>query len=97
MHARVSSYDLTGATKEDVVAAFDTARLAVEDIPGNQGGMLLVDIAQGKALTITLWESEQALRDSEQRANTLRREAAGSAGMSITGVDAYEVALEFGP
>jgi heme-degrading monooxygenase HmoA len=96
MHARVSSYDLTGATKEDAVKAFDDARVTLEDMPGNKGGMLLVDTAQGKALTITLWETEQALRDSAERANALRREAAGSAGMSVTAVNAYEVALEFG-
>jgi len=96
MHARVSYYDLGTASKDDATNAFDSARDAVESMPGNKGGMMLVDTENGKAITITLWETEQALRDTEQAANALREQAAGGAGMSISGVEAYEVALEFG-
>jgi heme-degrading monooxygenase HmoA len=95
MHARVSFYDLGGASKDDAARAFEGAVRAVKEMTGNKGGMLLVDRADGKAITITYWENDQALRDSTKQANTAREQAAGGAGMTITGVEAYEVALEF--
>jgi len=58
--------------------------------------MLLVSPDTGKAITITFWESEEALRATEQQANQTRQQAAGSAGMEIVNVEAYEIALEFG-
>ena len=96
MHARVSFYELGSASRDDAVRAFEGARGAVEEMEGNRGGMLLVDTDGGKAITITFWESEDALRASEQRADDARREAAGGAGMSISAVERYEVGLEFG-
>ncbi len=96
MHARVSFYELAGASQDDAVHAFEAARDAVQRMQGNQGGMLLVDPLGGKAVTITLWESEDALRATEQQANQTRQEAASSAGMKIMGVEAYEVAMDFG-
>jgi heme-degrading monooxygenase HmoA len=95
MHARVSFYELGSASKDEAARAFEGAVEAVKDMEGSRGGELLVDTANGKALTITYWESEQALRDSTQRANSVREQAAGSANMSITAVEVYEVALEF--
>ncbi len=96
MYARVSFYDMAGATRDDAVRAFEGARSAVEQMAGNEGGTLLVSADGGKALTITLWESEDALRASEEQANQARSEAAGTAGMAVQAVEAYEVALEFG-
>ena len=96
MHARVSFYELAGASRDDAVRAFEAARSAVEQMEGNQGAMLLVHADGGKAMTITLWESEDALRATEKQANQAREQAASNAGMTITGVEAYEVALEFG-
>jgi len=54
----------------------------------------LVDRQTGKAIAITLWEDEQALRASEERANALR--AAVAEEMHTTEqptVDRYEVAV----
>jgi hypothetical protein len=42
---------------------------------------------------ITLWESADALHESEQQADRLREQAAKSSGQSIAGVDRYEVAV----
>ncbi len=95
MHARVSYYDLAGGSRDDVVRAFDEARPAVEQMQGNRGVMLLVDPEGGKAITITLWESEEALRATAEQASETRERAAGEAGMTIRSVESYEVvALE---
>ncbi len=95
MHARVTFYDVGTASRDDAVRGFEQARGAVEQMQGNQGAMLLVDEETGKAITITLWESEQALRATEQEANRAREQAAGGAGMTIREVEAYEMVAEF--
>ncbi len=56
----------------------------------------LVDRAGDRAISITLWESEDALNASVERANQLREEATDQAGGSIESVDHYEVALTVG-
>lgn len=46
------------------------------------------------AKAITLWESEDMLRGTEQAASSLRHEAAERSVLTITSVEPYEVALE---
>jgi heme-degrading monooxygenase HmoA len=96
MHARVSFYDVTGGQADDVVTAFQSAQNDVEQMQGNQGGMLLVDREGKKAITITFWDSEDDLRATAEQANQVRQQAADSAAMSIVSVEAFEVAMEFG-
>ena len=96
MYARVSFYDMGGASRDDAVRSFEGATNAVEQMEGNEGGMLLVSPEGDKAVTITLWENEDALRATEQQANQVRQQAAEGAGMTVRGIEAYEVALEFG-
>ena len=92
MWARVSSYEFGGDDNvEEGVRAFERA-ISDDDfqMEGMRDAYLLVDRAAGKALTITLWESEEALRASEESADQVRRQAAGDA---VRDVDRYEVAL----
>lgn len=69
---------------------------------GIPGVYLLVDRQSGKVLTITLWESEEALRSSEEEATQLRSEHSGqwdqvpttqASGQEVAGVERYEVAI----
>jgi heme-degrading monooxygenase HmoA len=94
MHARVSFYDVGDA--DAAVKGFETAVDTVKEMEGNQGLMLLVDRGGGKAITITFWDTEERLRSTTERANTVRQQAADAAGASIRGVEQYEVALEVG-
>jgi heme-degrading monooxygenase HmoA len=50
---------------------------SLQEVEGFEGVYLLVDRQSGKVLTITLWESEEALRESEQEATQLRSEHRG--------------------
>ena len=97
MYARMSFYDMGGASKEDAVRAFDQARSALEQMEGSQGGTLFVSTNGDKAITVTLWETEEAMRGSAEQANRVREQAAGTAGLTIREVEGYEVALQFGP
>ena len=63
------------------------------DLIGWRGVIALVDRAAGRTKTITLWDSDESLRASEERANQLRSEAAEAMGETVTGVDRYVVAL----
>jgi formylmethanofuran dehydrogenase subunit E len=58
-----------------------------------KGAVLLVDRQSGKALAITLWEDEEAMRRSEERANALRADAAAQMGAQAPTVERYEVAI----
>lgn len=42
-------------------------------------------------MTITVWESEEALQASVQAANRIRSDAAHAAGVSILDVEHYEL------
>ena len=65
----------------------------VQEVDGFEGVYFLVDRQSGKALTITLWESEETLRASEEEANRLRSEGAEAGSQEVMGVERYEVAI----
>jgi heme-degrading monooxygenase HmoA len=58
---------------------------------GFKGMIALGDRQSGKTLGITFWESEEAMRASEEEANRLREESAEAVGERIAGVERYEV------
>jgi heme-degrading monooxygenase HmoA len=60
---------------------------------GVKGMIALGDRQGGKTLGITFWESEEAMRASEEEANRLREESAETGGDTIAGVERYEVGL----
>ncbi len=96
MHARVSTYAGSAEQLDEVVRNFESSSDAVRELDGFEGAYMLVDRANGRALTITLWANEDAVRASAERADEVRAEAAGGAGFSIESVEIYEVALQLG-
>jgi heme-degrading monooxygenase HmoA len=94
MYARVSTIEGATDRLEEGVN-----RIRSEIVPqvkqlGAQGIISLADRTTGKSLTITLWDTEDDLRASEEQANQLRRQAAE--GIGATGeprVERYEVVL----
>ncbi len=60
---------------------------------GNKGLIALGDRQSGMVLGVTLWESEEAMRASEQEADRLREESAKASNQAIADVERYEVAL----
>jgi heme-degrading monooxygenase HmoA len=92
MHARVSFYQLDeGGDIDLAVKSFDEAIPTVEQMEGNQGLQLLIDRDSGKAITITLWDSPESLSSTTQQADSVREQAAGTGGLTIQTVEAYEV------
>ena len=64
-----------------------------KEMDGFKGLIALGDRQSGKTLGITLWESEEAMRASEEAANRMRSESAEASGEQIAGVERYEVGL----
>ena len=97
MFARVSTYQ---GSPQQIDEGLDHARQSilprVQEVDGFEGVYYLVDRQSGKALSITLWESEEAMRASEEEANKLRGESAEAAGATEEGVERYEVAISRG-
>ena len=98
MFARVSTYLGDPAQiDQGLNHARENILPRVKQVDGFEGVYYLVDRQSGKALTITLWGSEDALRASEEEANRLRTESAESASATIENVDRYEVGISEAP
>jgi heme-degrading monooxygenase HmoA len=94
MFARVSSYSTDDTAK--LVDGFERATGPLEEMAGFTGAYFLVDREGGRAMSITLWENEEALSAGVEKANELRRDATSGGAASIESVDHYEVVLTAG-
>ena len=92
--ARVSRVDgdperIDDATRESRETILPRAR----EMAGWNGILSLADRKTGRAVLITLWDSTESMRASEERADELRRASAEAGGGTIAGVERYEVAM----
>ncbi len=60
---------------------------------GFKGMVALADRKTGKTLGITFWESEEALKASEEAGEKVRKDAAEAMSETIAAVERYEVGL----
>jgi heme-degrading monooxygenase HmoA len=80
----------------------DQARdqLEREDVPkfeqlgGFKGMTLLTDRQSGKTVAITFWETQDALRESEDAVKDARQRAAETGGAGAPHVERFEVILD---
>jgi hypothetical protein len=95
MHARVSHLPGLPENVEQGIATFkDNVLPELKSIDGNRGAILLVDRTSGAAMALTLWSDEGAMQASEERANTMRRNAADEMGAAgEPRVERYEVVV----
>ncbi len=93
MWARVSRYQ--GVSPERMEATTKDVRNVVlpacREIEGFAGLITFADNATGEAMSITFWESEGALRASEQAADEIRSSAAERHEEQIVDVRRFEV------
>jgi heme-degrading monooxygenase HmoA len=94
VHASVTTFEgSAGTLGEGAREACERVLLAARPLPGFKGMYLLADGGSSKALAVTLWENEEAMRASEEAANRLREQSAASMGVGIRAVDPYEVVV----
>src|SRR5919201_2579294 len=85
--ARVSTLEGSPETIDEVISKTRAETLpTLRSIEGNVGAIGLADRESGRATMITLWESTDALRRSEEQADRLREESAESGRQRIAGV-----------
>jgi heme-degrading monooxygenase HmoA len=89
MHARVSTYRTSDP--DSLVEGFRSVTGELERVDGFTHGYFLVDRETGKALSITMWDSEDALLASQAKADQLRQRASEPSRTSIESVDHYEI------
>jgi heme-degrading monooxygenase HmoA len=95
MFARVSSFQgPPDRTAEGIRVAREQILPSAKLQDGFRGIYLLFDSESGKSLSITLWESEEDMKASEEAALRARSKSAEASGDVVLGVERYEVALQ---
>jgi heme-degrading monooxygenase HmoA len=92
--ARISSLEGSPESIDDNVDKIKAETAPrVRELDGSVGMIGLADRTSGRVISVTLWASEDALRQSEEQADRLRAQAAESAGQQIGSVDRYAVGI----
>ena len=63
----------------------------VAKLPGNAGGAFLIDRESGKALTLTLWETEEAAAETDKFADQSRASTIEATGVELLERGAWSV------
>jgi len=94
MFARASTFQGSlDQTIEGIRVAREQILPAARLMDGFKGIYILFDRESGRSLSITLWETEEDMRASEEAASRLRAESAETSGDTVVSVERYEVAL----
>jgi heme-degrading monooxygenase HmoA len=92
MFARVNTLEGTPDRVDDGIRDVRERVIpAVEQMQGYRGFLLMVDRSTGKAIGVTFWESEDAMRASEEEAEQVRKPSAAAGGGEVVNVERYEI------
>jgi hypothetical protein len=96
MFARVAVYEIPGHRVEEAVGRF---REALDQIPqmGLEEAYVLISPESNRALTMTLWNKQDAMEASRLKASRLRSDAAKVVDGSVQSVVEYEVVIHERP
>ena len=94
MYARVTTLEGPPDKIDDATRHVREQTLSqLRQMDGFEGFVTLVDRQSGKQLAVALWESEDALRATEEAVSSMRSGVAEAAGATVAGVEMYEVAV----
>jgi heme-degrading monooxygenase HmoA len=94
MHARVTTVQGDPAKADEGIAGFrDGALPIVREAGGFKGALLLIDRETGKGIALTLWDSEEAMKATEEAVKPQRERVTEEMGAETPTVDRYEVAV----
>jgi heme-degrading monooxygenase HmoA len=88
--ARVSRYRGEAAR---LLNGFQAVTAELEQLEGFSHAYFLTNREHSRAMSITLWDGEEALTGSAERAHQMRTQATEPADASIESVENYEVVL----
>jgi heme-degrading monooxygenase HmoA len=89
--ARTSIWTGTPEALDKWAAGAETVRSFVEGLDGNVGAFLCLDRPNRKALTLTLWDSDDAARASDVAADQSRARTMAATGVELLERGQYEV------
>jgi hypothetical protein len=67
----------------------------VANLPGNAGAAFFIDRDRGKALALTLWESDEAAAETDKFADQSRASTVEATGVELVERGAYTVVTRF--
>ena len=92
MYARVTTIEGTPDKMDDATRHVREQTLPqLRQMDGFEGFVALGDRQSGKLLGVAFWESEEALRATEEAVAGVRSGAAEATGGTVAGVEQYEV------
>jgi heme-degrading monooxygenase HmoA len=92
MYVRVNTIEGSPDRIDDLTTHIQEQTLPqLREMEGFEGFVALGDRQSGKVLGVAFWESEEALRATEQALSSVRSGAAEAAGGTLTSVERYEV------
>ena len=94
MFARVNSVQAATGELAGLIKFAGDQLPDAHEAPGFKGFYLLADRQSGKLVTISLWDSDDDLRQFEARGAQMRKDATSELGIVPTPVDIYEVVLQ---
>jgi heme-degrading monooxygenase HmoA len=96
MFARVTTYELAEGRASESIAAFAPAIDHVRTLDGLVDAYFLVERDGRHAITLTLWETLDAMERSRVAAATARTDAAHAVGADVTSTYELEVGIHAG-
>ncbi len=94
MFARVSIYDIPQDRRGEAQVNFSSAVAQIRETEGLVNAHFLLGCDSNRGITITYWESRQAMAASRTKASGLRSDAASSVGGDVVSVEEFEVVPE---
>jgi heme-degrading monooxygenase HmoA len=92
MHARVTTLEVPPDRMDDATRHVQEQVLPrLSQMEGFRGFITLGSNQSGKLQGVAFWESEEALRATDEAVAPIREGAAASAGGSVAGVEEFEV------
>ena len=93
MFARVTTYELEEGRASESIEAFEPAIARVRELDGFLDALFLVERDGRHAITMTLWESLDALERSRVTASRARNESAREVAAEVTSTYELEVGI----
>lgn len=93
MYARTARYEVPAGNIGDDIRQAAEIEKKVTALPGNKGFYYFVDRETGHTMSLTLWESEEALKASAGPTKQLREQLTQPTGAKVVSVDEFETVL----
>ncbi len=94
MYARVTTVETPSDKIDDATRHVREQVLPqLQQMDGFKGFVVLSDRQSGKVRAMAFWESEEALRATEEAVSRMRSGAAEATGGTVASVEQYEVAV----